>query len=48
LEEVKTGEADHEAMSWFRWAHDCMLRGQYKDAEAMLYKGLKADKEGEH
>ena len=37
----------HESISWFRWAYDCMLRGQYKDAEAMLYKGLKADKEGE-
>ena len=47
LEEVSTGEPNHEAMSWFRWAYDCMLRGQYKDAEAMLYKGLKADKERE-
>ena len=44
LEEVRTGELDHEAMSWFRWAYDCMLRGQYKDAEAMLYKGLKDDR----
>ena len=44
LEEVRTGEPDHEAMSWFRWAYDCMLRGQYKDAEAMLYKGLKDDR----
>ncbi len=44
LEEVRTGEPDHESMSWFRWAYDCMLRGQYKDAEAMLYKGLKDDR----
>ena len=35
----------HESMSWFRWAYDCMLRGQYKDAEAMLYKGLKDDRD---
>ncbi len=35
---------DKKAMSWFRWAHDCMLRGQYKDAEAMIYKGLKDDR----
>ena len=38
----------HESISWFRWAYDCMLRGKYKDAEAMLYKGLKDDKEGEN
>jgi hypothetical protein len=45
--ENKEDSLNKKAMSWFRWAHDCMLRGQYKDAEAMLYRGLKADKEGE-
>jgi len=45
--ENKEDSLNKKAMSWFRWAHDCMLRGQYKDAEAMLYNGLKADKEGE-
>ena len=32
-------------ISWFRWAYDCLLRGQVKDAEAMLYKGLKDDRD---
>ena len=29
-----------EAMSWIRWSHDCMCRGQYDDAKEMLRKGL--------
>ena len=29
-----------ESISWFRWAYDCMLRGQYEDAKEMLRKGL--------
>ena len=33
------------SMSWFRGAHDCMLRGQYDDAKEMLRKGLIDDKE---
>ena len=33
------------SMSWFRWAYDCMLRGQYDDAKEMLRKGLIDDKE---
>ena len=33
------------AMSWFRWAHDCMLRGQYDDAKEMLRKGLIDDRD---
>ena len=45
LEEVRTGEPNKEAMSLFRWAYDFMLRGQYRDAETMLYKGLKAEKQ---
>jgi len=28
------------AMSWIRWSHDCMCRGQYDDAKEMLRKGL--------
>ncbi len=28
------------AMSWIRWSHDCMCRGQYEDAKEMLRKGL--------
>ena len=35
----------HESISWFRWAYDCMLRGQYDDAKEMLRKGLIDDKE---
>ena len=31
---------DKRSMSWFRWAHDCMCRGQYDDAKEMLRKGL--------
>jgi len=44
LEEIRTGEPNKEAMSWFRWAHDCMLRGQYDDAKEMLRKGLIDDR----
>ena len=44
LEEVRTGEPDHEAMSWFRWAYDRMLLGQYDDAKEMLKKGLTNDR----
>jgi hypothetical protein len=44
LEEVRTGKPNKEAMSWFRWAHDCMLRGQYEDAKEMLRKGLIDDR----
>ena len=33
------------AMSWFRWAHDCMCRGQYDDAKEMLRKGLLDDRD---
>ena len=29
-----------DAMSWIRWSHDCMCRGQYDDAKEMLRKGL--------
>tara|TARA_Y100000310_G_scaffold68193_1_gene63482 strand:+ start:119 stop:481 length:363 start_codon:yes stop_codon:yes gene_type:complete len=43
LEEVRTGEPNKEAMSWFRWAYDCMMRGQYDDAKEMLKKGLVGD-----
>lgn len=32
-------------ISWFRWAYDCMCRGQYEDAKEMLRKGLIDDKE---
>ena len=42
-----TGEIDtsnKSAMSWFRWAHDCMCRGQYDDAKEMLRKGLIDDR----
>ena len=38
-----TGEIDtsnKSAMSWIRWSHDCMCRGQYEDAKEMLRKGL--------
>ena len=35
---------DKKAMSWFRWAHDCMCRGQYDDAKEMLRKGLIDDR----
>jgi len=37
------GEIDtsnKSAMSWIRWSHDCMCRGQYEDAKEMLRKGL--------
>ena len=44
LEEVRTGEPDKKAMSWFRWAYDCMMRGQYDDAKEMLKKGLTDDR----
>jgi len=27
-------------IAWFRWAYDCMCRGQYDDAKEMLRKGL--------
>ena len=36
---------DKKAVSWFRWAYDCMCRGQYEDAKEMLRKGLIDDKE---
>ena len=38
-----TGEIDtsnKSAMSWIRWSHDSMCRGQYEDAKEMLRKGL--------
>ena len=38
-----TGEIDtsnKSAMSWIRWSHDCLCRGQYEDAKEMLRKGL--------
>jgi len=31
-------------ISWFRWAYDCMCRGQYDDAKEMLKKGLTDDR----
>lgn len=31
-------------ISWFRWAYDCMCRGQYQDAKEMLRKGLIDDR----
>ena len=31
-------------ISWFRWAYDCMCRGQYEDAKEMLRKGLIDDR----
>ena len=34
----------NESISWFRWAHDCMCRGQYEDAKEMLRKGLIDDR----
>ena len=34
----------NESISWFRWAYDCMLRGQYEDAKEMLRKGLIDDR----
>ena len=43
--EDKPNTYDKKAMSWFRWAHDCMCRGQYDDAKEMLRKGLIDDKE---
>ena len=33
-------ELNMGAMSWIRWSHDCMCRGQYEDAKEMLRKGL--------
>ena len=33
-------ELNMGAMSWIRWSHDCMCRGQYDDAKEMLRKGL--------
>ena len=38
--ENKEDSLNKEAMSWFRWSHDCMCRGQYEDAKEMLRKGL--------
>jgi hypothetical protein len=38
-----TGEIDtsnKSAMSWIRWSHDCMCRGQIQQAKEMLRKGL--------
>ena len=38
-----TGEIDtsnKSAMSWIRWSHDCMCRGQYEDAKEHLAKAL--------
>jgi len=32
-------------ISWFRWAYDCMCRGQYDDAKEMLRKGLIDDRD---
>ena len=32
-------------ISWFRWAYDCMCRGQYQDAKEMLRKGLIDDRD---
>lgn len=43
--EDKPNTYDKKAMSWFRWAYDCMCRGQYEDAKEMLRKGLIDDKE---
>ena len=31
-------------IAWFRWAYDCMCRGQYDDAKEMLRKGLIDDR----
>jgi len=33
-----------EALSWIRWSHDSMCRGQYDDAKEMLRKGLELTK----
>ena len=44
-----TGEIDtsnKSAMSWIRWSHDCMCRGQYEDAKEMLRKGLELARDG--
>ena len=37
-------ELNMNAMSWIRWSHDCMCRGQYDDAKEMLRKGLELTK----
>ena len=36
--------SNKSAMSWIRWSHDCMCRGQYEDAKEMLRKGLELAK----
>ena len=43
-----TGEintSNKSAMSWIRWSHDSMCRGQYEDAKEMLRKGLELAKD---
>ncbi len=37
-------ELNMGAMSWIRWSHDSMCRGQYDDAKEMLRKGLELTK----
>ena len=42
--ENKEDNLNKKAMSWFRWAYDCMCREQYDDAKEMLRKGLIDDR----
>lgn len=43
--QVNPQQIDPEAYSWVRWAYETLRRGDKKEAEAMLLRGLEYQKE---
>jgi hypothetical protein len=43
--QVDPQQIDPEAYSWVRWAYETLRRGDKKEAEAMLLRGLEKQKE---
>ena len=42
--QVNPQQIDPEAYSWVRWAYETLRRGDRKEAEAMLLRGLEKQK----
>ena len=43
--QIDPQQIDPEAYSWVRWAYETLRRGDKKEAEAMLLRGLEKQKE---
>lgn len=45
VQQIDPEQIDPEAYSWVRWAYETLRRGDKKEAEAMLLRGLEKQKE---